>query len=271
VGSSPGRREGSRQDRPEDDDPWISGSSPEEDGHRSRRDRRRDDLARQRATLRDRRTSEPASPVGVIVVILLLAVLVLGIGGGLPRLLHRGSEDQGPVGLLTPGGSGTEAPQTPGSPVSSGTPGATQSLSAPPIQTQRPGAVETASADATAKNWATLFYTRAPANETYGQLVGRAAEFTTSDLESSFSSTGDATYDALKASGGTSKAMSVTVGAPRPDTAPVDTPTRITRLVTITVATTGKDASQFEIPLLLTMIPEAGRWLVSAVDGGTGP
>jgi hypothetical protein len=41
--------------------------------------------------------------------------------------------------------------------------------------------------------------------------------------------------------------------------------------VTITVATTGKDASQFEIPLLLTMIPEADRWLVSAVDGGTGP
>jgi hypothetical protein len=116
-----------------------------------------------------------------------------------------------------------------------------------------------------------LFYTRTPATETYGQLVGRAAEFTTSELESSFSSTGDATYDALKASSGTSRVVSIALGPPRPDTAPVDTPTRITRLVTITVATTGKDASQFEIPLLLTMIPEADRWLVSAVDGGTGP
>lgn len=207
----------------------------------------------------------------MIVGILLLAVLVLGIGGGLPRLLHRGSEDQGPIGVLTPGGAGTEAPQAPGSPLSSGTPGATQSLTTPPIQTQRPGAMETNSADGTAKKWATLFYTRTPATETYGQLVGRAAEFTTSELESSFSSTGDATYDALKASGGTSRVVSIALGPPRPDTAPVDTPTRITRLVTITVATTGKDASQFEIPLLLTMIPEAGRWLVSAVDGGTGP
>jgi hypothetical protein len=141
----------------------------------------------------------------------------------------------------------------------------------PPIQTQRPGAAQTALADGTVRSWANLFYARTPASETYEQLVGRAAEFTTSELAATFSSAGDVTYDALKTSGGTSRVVSVTVTGPRPDTAPVDTPTRITRLVTITVATTGKSAAQFEIPLLLTVIPDGDRWLVSAVDGGTGP
>ncbi len=270
MGSRPGRREANRGDQT-GDGLWATGSAPDEDEHRSRRARRRDDLARQRATLRDRRTSEPASPIGVIVVIVLLAALVLGIGGGMPRLLNRGSEDQGPVGVLTPRGQGTEAPQASNGPQPGETPGATQSLTTPPIQTERPGAAQTASADGTARNWANLFYTRTPTSETYEQLVGRAAEFTTSELASSFSSAGDATYDALRTSAGTSKVVSVTVADPRPDTAPVDTPTRITRLVTVTVATTGKSASRFEIPLLLTVIPEGDRWLVSAVNGGTGP
>ncbi|MEV8372543.1 hypothetical protein AB0P21_07380 [Kribbella sp. NPDC056861] len=203
---------------------------------------------------------------------MLLAVLVLGIGGGLPKLLNRdGEKAQGPVGLLTPSGQGTEAPVPSSGPQSSDTPGSTQSVTALPLQSQRPGAEQTTSADTTAKNWANLFYARTPLSETYEQLVGRAAEFTTSELASSFSTAGDATYDALRTSEGTSKVVSVKVAAPRPDTAPVDTPTRITRLVTVTVATTGKDATQFEVPLLLTVIPEGDRWLISVVNGGTGP
>jgi hypothetical protein len=189
----------------------------------------------------------------------------------LPRLLKGGSADQGPVGVLTPAAPETNIP-APTQTVTSGDGSTgTSSLSTPPLQTQRPGAAETASANETAKNWANLFYTRTPATETYDQLVDRATQFTTSELAASFRSAGDATYGALKASGGTSKAVTVSVAAPRPDTAPVDTPTRITRLITVKVATTGKGAGQFDLPLLVTVVPEGDHWVVSAVDGGTGP
>jgi len=237
----------------------------------SRRERRREDLARQRAYLRDQRRSEPASPVGVIVVIVLLAILVLGIGGGLPRLLNGGSNDRDPVGLLTPYSSDSQPPAEPsqtGS-TSQGTLGTTQTV--PPPETRRPGAQQTASADEVTRSWANVFYARTPATETYEQLVDRSSQFMTSELATTFSSAGDATYDALKSEGGASRVVSVNSAQPRPGTAPVDTPSRITRLVTITVATTGKRASQFDIPLLVTVVPEGDRWLVSAVDGGTGP
>lgn len=201
---------------------------------------------------------------------MLLAVLVLGIGGGLPRLLNRGSDNHpDSVGLLTPGGSGSEVPQPTGGLPTEQPEG--PDLSTPPPQTQRPGASQTASADQVARSWANLFYARTPATETYEQLVDRAATYTTSELATTFSSAGDATYDALKADGGTSRVVSVTVATPRPDTAPVDTPTRITRLVTVRVATTGKRAAQFDVPLLVTVVPDGTRWVVSAVDGGTGP
>lgn len=236
----------------------------------SRRQRRREDAARQRAELRDRRRSEPASPAGVIAVIILLAIIVLGVGGGLPRLFGRDS-GEGPVGLLSP-----SAPQLsePGSaqPSASEPPGASsEPLSTPPPQTQRPGAEATAAADSTARSWANLFYKRTPATESYEQLVDRATQFTTPELADSFSSAGDATYDALRTAGGSSKVLSVTTVTPRPDTAPTDTPTRITRLVTVKVQTTGKGAGTFDVPLLVTVVRDGQPWLVSAVDGGTGP
>lgn len=248
----------------------VSGSE-EPSGHRSRRQRRRDEAGRERAMLRDRRTNEPPSPVGVIVVIVLLAVLILGIGGGFPRLLGHASGDKEPVGVLTPGGQGTDLPQqTVGQPTETSS-GPATSISTPPVQTARPGTTDIASAVSVARSWATRFYTRTPLTETYDQLVTRAAEFTTPELADSFSAAGDATYDALKADGGVSKVLSVAVAAPRPDTAPVDTPTRITKLVTVNIATTGKHASQFAVPLLVTVASDDNRWLVSSVDGGTGP
>ncbi|MGW6195109.1 hypothetical protein ACWF0M_03070 [Kribbella sp. NPDC055110] len=144
-------------------------------------------------------------------------------------------------------------------------------MTTPPPQTQRPGAEATAAADQIAKGWANLFYKRSPAAETYAQLVERAKRFTTPELADSFTASGDNTYDALRASGGTSTVLSVAVAQPRPGTAPVDTPTRITRLVNINVATTGKNAGQFAVPLLVTLVPDGGQWLVSSVDGGSGP
>lgn len=219
--------------------------------------------------LRDQRQAEPASPVGVIAVIVLLAVIVLGVGGGLPRLLNKNDSNQGSVGLLTPIAPGTELPQP-----TATTTEASGSMSTdftPPLQTERPGAAATASADQIADSWAKLFYARSPTTETYQQLVERAAQFTTSELATSFASAGDGTYDALAAAGGASKVVSVSVAAPRPDTAPVDTPTRITRLVTVTIDTTGKGARRFTLPLLVTVIPQDGRWVISAVNGGTGP
>lgn len=203
--------------------------------------------------------------------ILLLAIIVLGIGGGLPRLLSGGGSDREPVGLLTPGVQGTNPPAPPQLTPSTDSPGSTSTLSTPPVQTQRPGSAETASASEAAKSWAKIFYARTPSKETYAQLVDRAEQFTTSELAAAFSSAGDPTYDALAAGGGTSKVLSVIVTTPREGVAPVDTPTRVTRFVTVKVGTTGKNASEFDVPLLVTVIPQGNRWLVSAVDGGTGP
>ncbi|MFF0345268.1 hypothetical protein [Kribbella sp. NPDC004875] len=129
----------------------------------------------------------------------------------------------------------------------------------------------TAQADQVTRSWANIFYKRTPATETYNELVGRASQFTTPELADSFTGAGDATYDALRTSGGTSKVLSVMVAKPMPDSAPVDTPSRITRLVTVNIETTGKDAGRFAVPLLVTVVPDGARWLVSSVDGGTGP
>ena len=74
----------------------------------SRRDRRhakkewrRDDHTQRMAWLRDQRQAEPVSPVSVLVVVVLLGILILGIGGGLPKILGKDEAKQ-PVGLLTP-------------------------------------------------------------------------------------------------------------------------------------------------------------------------
>ncbi|WP_350277386.1 hypothetical protein [Kribbella sp. HUAS MG21] len=211
----------------------------------------------------------------MIAVVVLLAVIVLGVGGGLPRLFGQESNDQGPVGLLTPGNGQTEEPGTSQSSPAVETTGTsitpTEPLTTPPPQTVRPGAAATAAVDTTTRNWANLFYRRTPATETYQQLVDRATQFTTPELATSFASAGDPTYEALRTSGGTSKVLSVNITAPRPDSAPADTPTRITRLVTVKVQTTGKDAATFDVPLLVTVFRDDARWLVGSVDGGTGP
>jgi len=261
------RREQGRGTSSSDDD-FVD---PSEGVHSSsRRQRRRDDAARQRAELRDRRRSEPASPVGVIAVVILLAIIVLGVGGGLPRLFGRES-GQEPVGLLTPTAPLVSVPGSPQPTVSETVGVPSDSLSTPPPQTQRPGAEATVAADTTARGWANLFYKRTPATETYDQLVDRAAQFTTIELAESFARAGDSTYDALRTAGGSSRVMSVAVAAPRPDTAPIDTPTRITRLVTVKVQTTGKGSGTFDVPLLVTVVRDGEKWLISAVDGGTGP
>ncbi|MEV6270629.1 hypothetical protein AB0L64_25910 [Kribbella sp. NPDC051936] len=237
----------------------------------SRRQRRSDNAARERAALRDRRRSEPASPLGVIAVVVLLAVIVLGVGGGLPRLFGKESNDQGPVGLLTPSGVAVNEPETSRTSVSAVPGSTTEPLTTPPPQTERPGAAATVAADNTTRSWANLFYKRSPATETYEQLVNRAQQFTTPELAASFASAGDATYEALRSSGGTSEVLSVTITTPRADTAPTDTQTRITRLVTVKIRTTGKDPGTFDVPLLVTVFRDEQRWLVGSIDGGTGP
>ena len=116
-----------------------------------------------------------------------------------------------------------------------------------------------------------MFYTRNPAAETYDALVTKASKFTTSDVSDSLRRAGDSTYDALKAGQGTSRVSAVDVKPPKPDSAPVDTPTRISRLVTVTIDVTGKQPQRIVLPLLLTLAFDGSAWVVSDIDGGTGP
>src|SRR6266498_4372028 len=68
---------------------------------RAKKEWRRDDHGQRMQWLRQQRQAEPVSPVSVLVVVLLLGIIILGIGGGLPKIVG-GSETKQPVGLLTP-------------------------------------------------------------------------------------------------------------------------------------------------------------------------
>jgi hypothetical protein len=242
---------------------------------RAKKEWRRDDHVQRMAWLRNQRQAEPTSPAAIVALVLLVAIVILGIGGGLPRLL-RGDKTNGnaPVGLLTPsqtvvaqptkttqpGGSDSIAPSTGQSPPDT-----------PPPMSVRPSSGDLGSATGVVGAWAQAFYSRNPAIESYPELVARCAKYTTLELADSFSSAGDSTYDALRADGGSSSVLAAPVSAPQADAAPVDTPTRISRFVNITVKITGKKPSKIDIPLLVTLVPQNGHWVISDVSGGTGP
>jgi hypothetical protein len=243
----------------------------------SRRDRRhakkswrKDDHAQRMAWLRDQRQAEPVSPVSVLVVVILLAVLILGIGGGLPKILGEGKSEQ-PVGLLTPQdplplptAGGTSQPQATDRPTNS-------VVTTPPLETSRPSAAATASANDLVGEWAKRFYTRTPSTQSYDQLVDSVAPYLTAEMASSFTAQGDSTYEALRTDGGSSKVVSATVTAPKPGAAPTDTVGRISRVVTVVIDMTGKKPQQISLPLLVTVVQQENSWVVSDVDGGTGP
>lgn len=276
----------SERPRPQAPDSWRSLMSTDYDypddldeldsrsRRRAKKNWRRDDHAQRMDWLRSQRQAEPTSPVAVIAVVLLLAILILGLGGGLPRLLGGDdSSDKKPVGLLTPGGS-VVLPTVPASSqtssdLPSGAPSSAQTT--PPPETRRPGAEVTAKASEVVGAWAREFYTRDPAAEAYAALVARCAKYTTPEVAASFSSAGDPTYEALKNDGGKSTVLAALVSAPQPDAAPVDTPTRITRFVKVTINVTGKGAQRFDLPLLITLVSQNNQWLISDVSGGTGP
>jgi hypothetical protein len=240
---------------------------------RAKREWRRNDHAERMAWLRDKRSSEPASPAGLIAVAALLAIVLLGFGGGLSRLVG-GDNDSGrgaaPPAQVSTGPTTDASPSdTPAEPTATSprSPDTSQSL---PVTTERPQAQEIATADQTVRSWAQLFYARDPGRESYDQLVERAARFTTEAVATSFANAGDPTYEALRTSRGVSRVARVDITAPRPDTAPVNTPSRISRLVTITVDVSGGRPGRLVVPLLTTLGLENGRWVISEVNGGPG-
>ncbi|TCM38980.1 hypothetical protein [Kribbella sp. VKM Ac-2568] len=270
--------------RPEEPESWRDMvrpdySYPEELDDLGRRDRRqakrtwrKDDHAQRMAWLRQQRQAEPTSPATVIVAIVILAIVLLGFGGGLPRLFG-GDEPAGKdVGLLTPSLPPEQpAPSEPGSTPSQSTLPPTSENSTPPVLTEHPSALATSAAAAVATNWARTFYTRDPVAETYADLVDKTGPYITDEVGDSLVAAGDSTYDALKTDGGKSTVASVTVALPRPDSAPVDTPTRISRLLTVTIDVTGKNPDRIVLPLVITLVPEGTVWVVSDLNGGSGP
>lgn len=239
---------------------------------RAKRSWRRDDHAQRMAWLRQQRQAEPTTPATVIVAVVILAIIVLGLGGGLPRLLRGDEPPRGNVGLLTPSLPPEQPTAPPGSQeTSSPTSAPTLANSTPPILTERPSAVATAAAVDIVDKWARTFYTRDPGGESYADLIDKTAPYITNQLGDTLAAEGDSTYDALKADGGRSTVVSVKVDPPRPDSAPVDTPTRISRLVSITIDVTGKRPSRIILPLLVTLVPEGDHWVISDLNGGTGP
>jgi hypothetical protein len=270
--------DGEEPRRASDDPP---GDYADEVGGMSRRERRNalrdgsiDDQAQQMASLRSRRRAEPTSPVIVAAGIVVVAIVVLGLGGGIPKLFGA-NNDKAPPGLLTPtvpGGDQTSSQDGQSdSATETSSPSTTVSISPPPVLTERPSAASTAAAGQVADAWAHEFYTRAPGAESYGQLVSKVEKYLTTELADSLTSAGDPTYEALRADGGVSSVTAVQVSAPRQGFAPVDTPTRISRLVNITINITGKHAGRIDLPLLLTLVPRNNQWAISDVNGGAGP
>jgi len=229
------------------------------------------------AWLRERRQAEPASPAGILVAVILLVIVVLGVGGYGPRLLNGGKSERPSVGLLTPANPQATLPSETGVPKSAvPSPSASPSAGSPstpatvPVIRDRPSAAEVAAASRVAINWGRAFYTRHPATETYQQLVSRAGRYTTPAVAASFSSAGDSTYEALRAAHGTSRVLLAASVQPRPGTAPVDTPSRVTRLLTLKVEILGAKPVQLTLPMLVTLTGGQSQWLVSDVNGGAG-
>jgi hypothetical protein len=279
----PDAREPGQRPLPPEPDNWRSVVNndydyPEELDELSRRERRqakktwrRDDHAARMAWLRNQRQSEPVSPVAIVVLVVIVMVVILGLGGGLPRILGGGDdEDKQPIGLLTPGQS-IPLPSAPGTTSASELPSATPTQSTPPPESHRPPPTAISGAVKLIETWARAFYTRDPAAVSYAQLINKTAEYVTPGLGASFAAAGDSTYDALKASNGRSTVAAALVTAPRADVAPVDTDTRVTRLLKVTIQTTGSKPQRFDVPLLITVIAQEGKWLISDVSGGTGP
>lgn len=276
---------GKRELRPEPPSGWRDVLRPDYDypdeieelnlrgRRRAKRDWRRNDHAERMAWLRDKRSSEPASPAGLIAVAALLAIVLLGFGGGLSRLVggdgesDRGSAPPAQVSIAPP----TEAPSADASMEPTETGPTTPETSRPlPVTTERPAAQVIAIADQTVRSWAQTFYTRDPKRESYDRLVERAGQFTTDGVATSFANAGDPTYDALRTDGGTSRVARVDVTAPRPGTAPVDTPSRISRLVTIVIDVSGGRPGRLVVPMLTTLGLENSRWVISEINGGPG-
>jgi hypothetical protein len=280
----PDSRQPGQRPLPPEPDSWRSVINndydyPEELDDLSRRERRqakktwrRDDHAARMAWLRSQRQAEPVSPIAIVVLVVIVMVVILGLGGGLPRILGGGDDDKQPVGLLTP----SQSIPLPTAPVTTSTstseqPSATPTQSTPPPETDRPPPTAIAGAVKVIDTWARVFYTRDPAAESYSQLINKTAEYVTPGLGASFAAAGDSTYDALKASKGRSTVVAAVVSAPRADVAPVDTDSRVTRLLKVTIQTSGTKPERFDVPLLVTVIAQEGKWLVSDVSGGTGP
>ncbi|MEV5963595.1 hypothetical protein AB0L70_17630 [Kribbella sp. NPDC051952] len=241
---------------------------------RAKKNWRRDDHAQRMAWLRNQRQAEPVSPAVIVMLVVVLAIVILGLGGGLPRLFGGKSGDEGaPISLLTPGRS-VVLPTAPSNTSSSQptTSSTTTALTTPPPETQRPSAEATALATDVVGAWSRAFYTRDPSAETYGALVAKSAKYMTEEVASSFTAAGDPTYDALKNDGGKSTVIAAPVSAPPANAeAPVDTPGRITRFVKVTIDVTGKHAQRFDVPLLITLVNQSNQWVISEVSGGTGP
>jgi hypothetical protein len=127
------------------------------------------------------------------------------------------------------------------------------------------------SADDVVGKWARQFYTRNPANREYADFVNDAAQYMTDDLAAGFIAQGDSTYDALKVQKGTSKVVSANVSPPKPDTAPADTPGRISRSLIVVIDISGTKPGRITVPLMITLVMQEGTWVISDVDGGTGP
>jgi hypothetical protein len=244
---------------------------------RAKRKWRREDQAQRMAWLRDQRRNEPAGPGGVVVAIVFLVIVVLGFGAALPRLLHGEQAERAPIGLLTPAPPPGSVPTVPGStepsastPAKSPSATATSPAPVPPPATQRASAAQVTAASRIAGLWAKSFYSRNPAKETYSELVEKAGRYTTREVAESFISAGDSTYTALRSAKGTSRVLAAPVTPPRAGTAPVDTPNRITRVVTARIQVTGTKPAQLNLPLLVTLVPRESSWVVSDVNGGTG-
>ncbi len=238
---------------------------------RAKKDWRREDQGQRMAWLRDQRRSEPVSPVSVLVLVVLLVVAVVGLGGGLPKILGGGGQAEQPIGLLTPEDRlplPTDG-QTSGTGPPSSAPSAAETT--PPPVTVTPNPAATLAANDIIDQWAKQFYTRSPATRTYSDFVNDAARYMTEDLAASFTAQGDSTYEALKAQGGVSKVVSVKISAPKPGTAPADTNGRISRVVRIVIDVTGANPAQITLPLLITLLMQGNAWVLSDVDGGTGP
>ncbi|MDJ0345561.1 hypothetical protein QMK19_33995 [Streptomyces sp. H10-C2] len=226
------------------------------DRRQARRDHRQGERRRTAEWIKTERQREPVTAAGallIVVVVLALGVAAKWLWPGLVGTEHA----RKPVTV-------TAGPQTS---AQDDKPAGTPSASSSPTSPRPSPTVDLRAPDKVAQQAVEHYLTRnPPVDRNHSAAVLRAAPWMTPSLVENLASNRDPRWDKLVSQGGVSTVRAVQVGPAAPGL-PVDTPLRVWRKVTATVAIEGYTATTETTVLQTELTLDGEKWRVSRIVG----